>query len=172
MTYLPDSAVKWIVVHYSATYEDTDIGAAEIDQMHRMRGFREIGYHKVIRLDGRVENGRDLSRPGAFEVGAQVKNHNSSSVGICYIGGLKRGYGPDRGFDTRTPAQTKALIAEIRGMLKRFPGAKVVGHRDMPGAATQCPGFDVAAWWAGVNAITASPRPVARPSWLSRWFGV
>jgi N-acetylmuramoyl-L-alanine amidase len=27
----------------------------------------------------------------------------------------------------------------------------VKGHRDMPGAATQCPGFDATAWWDGVQ---------------------
>jgi len=29
-------------------------------------------------------------------------------------------------------------------------GPIVLGHRDMPGAATQCPGFDAGAWWASV----------------------
>jgi N-acetylmuramoyl-L-alanine amidase len=53
--------------------------------------------------------------------------------------------------DTRTEAQKEAMVRVIRDLLKRYPNAKVVGHRDMPGAATQCPGFDAAAWWAEVN---------------------
>ena len=43
------------------------------------------------------------------------------------------------------------MIDLIDDLLARFPNARVEGHRDMPGAATQCPGFDAAAWWAGVE---------------------
>ena len=153
--YLPDSNVRYLVVHYSATYDDNDIGAAEIDQMHRLRGFREIGYHAVIRLDGTIEPGRDLSRHGQFEMGAQVASHNSHSVGVCYIGGLKRGFGSDKGFDTRTPAQTQSLTRILKQWERRFPGAQVYGHRDMPGAATQCPGFNARVWWAEVKGAEA-----------------
>jgi N-acetylmuramoyl-L-alanine amidase len=53
--------------------------------------------------------------------------------------------------DTRTEAQEAAMIRLINDLLVRFPNAKVVGHKDMPGAATQCPGFDVRSWWAEVN---------------------
>jgi len=49
MTYQPDSKVLWIVQHYSATPIERDFTAADIDAMHRARGFREIGYHYFIR---------------------------------------------------------------------------------------------------------------------------
>ncbi|SDZ62850.1 N-acetylmuramoyl-L-alanine amidase [Jannaschia faecimaris] len=122
--------------------------------MHLARGFREIGYHYFIRRDGTVETGRDLSQPGRFETGAHSQGENGESVGICYEGGVTL---DDRttGRDTRTPAQTAAMIGLIRDLLRRFPDAKVEGHRDMPFAATQCPGFDGAAWWASVVADAA-----------------
>lgn len=163
MTYLPDDRVVWIVVHYSATAVEEDVSAADIDSMHRKRGFKEIGYHRFIRKDGTVEHGRDLSRPGRFEVGAHSKGENQRSIGICYEGGVRAG-APDAGFDSRTPAQTRALIAEIDALLERFPNARIEGHRDMPGAATQCPGFNVAEWWASV--VTERARPA--PSGLTR----
>lgn len=150
MSYKPDSAVTAIVIHYSATPVEKSFTIADIDKMHRQRGFREVGYHVFIRRNGTVEYGRDLSQPGRFEVGAHSKGENSSSVGICYEGGV-RSSAPNVGFDSRTPAQTKAMIAEIDKLMKRFPGAIVEGHRDMPGAATQCPGFNARTWWDGVQ---------------------
>ena len=150
MTYLPDSNVKWIVVHYSATPIERDVSSADIDAMHRKRGFKEIGYHLYIRKNGLIEKGRDLSQPGRFEQGAHSKGHNSSSIGICYEGGVVLD-DPNTGFDTRTQAQKDAMVRVINDLLVRFPNAEVLGHKDMPGAATQCPGFDVRSWWAEVS---------------------
>lgn len=149
MSYAPDSAVTHIVIHYSATPVENDVTSDDIDRWHRARGWREIGYHYYIRKDGRVEHGRDLSQRGRFEVGAHSKGENDQSIGICYEGGVRRA-APNVGFDSRTPAQTKAMIALIDTLMDRFPGAVVEGHRDMPGAATQCPGFDARAWWDDV----------------------
>jgi len=164
MTYQPDSRVRWIVQHYSATPIERDFTAADIDAMHRARGFREIGYHYFIRKDGTVETGRDLSKPGKFEVGAHCKGSNSNSIGICVEGGVTLA-ARNVGVDNRTPAQIKAQIALIRELLVRFPNAKVEGHRDMPGAATQCPGYDAAAWWAGV-----ASTPPTQPSPFAAFF--
>lgn len=150
MSYVSDSRVKWIVVHYSATPIERDFSAADIDEMHRKRGFRKIGYHIYIRKNGLVEKGRDLSQPGRFETGAHSQGENDESIGICYEGGVVMD-DPNTGFDTRTQAQKEAMVKVIKDLLIRFPNAKVVGHKDMPGAATQCPGFDVRSWWAEVN---------------------
>ena len=147
--------ISLITVHYTATYDDQDIGAREIRRMHLDRGWRDIGYHLVIRLDGTVEQGRPM-----HQVGAHVGGRNTGNIGICYIGGLKRATGPNVGHNTMTKAQEKALIGEIRALLKKHPNAQVEGHRDL--AATQCPGFDVPAWWARVNA-TAKPKPKPAP---------
>ena len=169
MSYLPDSKVTAIVIHYSATPIEKSYTAADIDAMHRARGFNEIGYHFFIRRDGTVETGRDLSQPGRFEVGAHSQGENSSSIGICYEGGA-RAAAPNIGFDSRTPAQTAAMIALIRQMLERFPGAIVRGHREMPGAATQCPGFTASTWWDEV--AREMPVDAAEPTLdvkLLRW---
>lgn len=149
MSYLPDGRVVWIVVHYSATPIEKDFSVKDIDRMHRQRGFKEIGYHYFIRKNGEIQLGRDLSQPGRFEVGAHSSGENDESVGVCYEGGVRLA-APDVGFDSRTPAQSLSLAKVIGGLVKRFPKALVRGHRDMPDAATQCPGFDVTAWWDGV----------------------
>ncbi|NOD65750.1 N-acetylmuramoyl-L-alanine amidase [Ruegeria sp. HKCCD6109] len=160
MTYAPDHQVTHIVIHYSATPVEKDFTVADIDRMHRNRGFREVGYHFFVRKDGTIEMGRDLSKPGRFEVGAHSKGENRQSIGICYEGGVTEAK-PNVGFDSRTPAQTAAMIGLIDKMQERFPGAIVEGHRDMPGAATQCPGFNARAWWDGVLAKRNKPSPWA-----------
>lgn len=160
MSYAADDKVKYIVIHYSATPVEMDVTAEDIDTIHKRRGFREIGYHWYIRKDGTVEMGRDLSQPGRFEIGAHSKGENSISIGICYEGGVTSA-DPDTGFDSRTKAQTRAMIDLINKMQARLPGAIVRGHRDMPGAATQCPGFDATAWWDEVA------RKQSRPSGLA-----
>lgn len=72
-----------IIVHCSATKAGLDFTATDIDRWHRERGFNGIGYHYVIRLDGKLEKGRDVTLAGAH-----CKGWNERSVGICYIGGL------------------------------------------------------------------------------------
>lgn len=148
--------ITHIVIHYSATYEDQNLTVKDIDKMHRDRGWAGVGYHWVIRRDGVIERGR----PEA-QVGAHVGGQNTGKIGICCIGGLNRATGPNKGVDNRTPSQIQSLTTLIRECLERYPGAKVVGHRDL--AATQCPGFDVATWWAGVQK-KKKPEPVKVPS--------
>lgn len=154
MAYLADARVKWITIHYSATPIEIDYTATDIDKMHVARGFREIGYHYFIRKDGTVETGRDLTQAGRFEQGAHSKGENDAAIGVCYEGGVTLA---DRltGKDTRTPAQIAAMKKLIRELLERYPEAEVRGHRDMPGANTQCPGFDAGEWWTEVTFIQA-----------------
>jgi len=155
---MANSPVTHIVVHYSATQRGRHHTVADIDAWHKARGWTGIGYHYVIYLDGSVHKGRPDN-----VVGAHVAGHNTGTIGICWIGGVDGD--PNKGVDTRTPEQTAALIALIRTLLVKYPGASVVGHRDMPGAKTQCPGFDVRAWWVNVNGgnVTPYPAPAGAP---------
>lgn len=158
MSYAPDSRVTHIVIHYSATPIEYDVSVQDIDRMHKKRGFKKIGYHFFIRKNGKRELGRVLSQPGRFEIGAHSEGENDRSIGICYEGGVRLS-APNVGFDSRTPAQTKEMIAVIDELMIRFPRAVVEGHRDMPGAVTQCPGFDARAWWDDVLRKRLRPRP-------------
>jgi N-acetylmuramoyl-L-alanine amidase len=93
-------------------------------------------------------------------MGSHVGGQNSGKLGCVYVGGLRRATGPNVGFDTRTDAQKRAMVELTLAMLNQFPTIqRVVGHMDL--AATQCPGFDVKAWWGGIK--TGVPvRPVPR----------
>lgn len=116
--------INLIVVHCSATPEGRDVTAADINKMHIARGFKKIGYHYVIRLDGTVETGRKEN-----EIGAHAKGYNANSIGVCYVGGLASdGKTPK---DTRTPAQKSALKKLLHTLKQRYPDARIVGHRDL-----------------------------------------
>ena len=43
-----------IIIHCSATRAGQDLTAKDIDRIHRARGFNQIGYNYVIRIDGTV----------------------------------------------------------------------------------------------------------------------
>lgn len=116
--------INLIVVHCSATPEGRDVTAADINKMHIARGFKKIGYHYVVRLDGTVETGRKEN-----EVGAHAKGYNANSIGVCYVGGLASdGKTPK---DTRTAAQKSALKKLLHTLKQRYPDARIVGHRDL-----------------------------------------
>lgn len=126
--------VEKIIIHCSATPEGRDVTAKEIDRWHRARGFRCIGYHFVVRLDGSVERGRPEN-----EIGAHCLGENARSIGVCYIGGIDRDTLKPK--DTRTPAQRIALRKLVRQLEVRYPGATVHGHREF--AAKACPCFKI-----------------------------
>lgn len=114
--------IKYIVLHCSATKEGQKATVADIDRWHKARGFRKIGYHYVIYLDGSIHKGRDIS-----ETGAHVTGNNSNSIGICYVGGLNASGKPK---DTRTPDQKAALFYLLQQLREQFPNAMICGHRD------------------------------------------
>ena len=73
--------------------------------------------------DGIVENGRHVDL-----VGAHVKGYNSNSIGVVYVGGLDKN---GKAADTRTTKQKGALIDLLKVLKDFYPGAKIVGHRDL-----------------------------------------
>ncbi|MCM1337691.1 MAG: N-acetylmuramoyl-L-alanine amidase [Candidatus Amulumruptor caecigallinarius] len=137
MTYNPRN-IKEIIVHCSATPEGEDFTVGQIRQMHLARGFSDIGYHYVIYRDGNINIGRAESISGAHCTG-----HNLISIGVCYIGGSNPRSDKDwqrHPKDTRTPAQKLALVKLLKELKKKYPHAKIYGHRDFANKA--CPSFD------------------------------
>lgn len=122
-----------IIVHCTATRAGREVDVKEIEAWHKARGFKTIGYHFVVKLNGEVVKGRDIRVAGAHCLG-----HNSNSVGICYVGGLDINGKP---YDTRTDAQKRALRSKIMELKRQFPHASVHGHCEFSNKA--CPCFDV-----------------------------
>lgn len=124
--------IDLVVIHCSATPAGRDVTAAEIRRWHTSeRGFADIGYHFVVRIDGTVEPGRPLDKAGAH-----CRGHNTHSIGVCYVGGADSSL---KSADTRTPAQHVALDSLLGRLREAFPGVEVKKHREL--ARTLCPGF-------------------------------
>ena len=111
--------VTHIVVHCSATPDGVYFDADTIDAWHRARGFNKIGYHFVVLLDGTIQVGRMVN-----EKGAHVKDKNTNTIGVCYIGG-------GGGKDTRTIKQKTSLSFLIATLKRMCHQAQAVGHRDL-----------------------------------------
>lgn len=127
-----------IIIHCSATKAGKDYHARDIDLWHRQDHGHKIGYHYIVCLDGTIEQGRQLD-----EVGAHCRNHNKTSVGVCYIGGIDADGKPA---DTRTDKQKAALdrlIWRITLLAIRngFGLPEVHGHHDYNGKKA-CPCFN------------------------------
>lgn len=130
--------IREIIIHCADTPEGRNNTVADITAWHKARGFRTIGYHFVIYLDGSIHKGRPIE-----EVGAHCKEdgHNRHSIGICYIGGRTADMKENK--DTRTPAQKQALLRLLKELLSRFPRATIHGHREFTckkNANGKCPG--------------------------------
>lgn len=125
--------ISEIIIHCSATPAGRAVTAQQIDSWHKQRGFKCIGYHYVIYLDGTIVKGREES-----EIGAHCLNHNAISIGICYIGGLTKD--GKNAADTRTDKQKEALIKLLKKLKKKYPKATIRGHREFANKA--CPCFD------------------------------
>lgn len=130
--------VNKIILHCSATKEGVDINAKTIDGWHKKRGWKEIGYHYVVRLDGLIETGRMIN-----EIGAHVKGENLNSIGICYIGGLEsfETNGEYKPKDTRTKEQKESILILLNYLKKIYPEALIYGHNSFSNKS--CPCFNV-----------------------------
>lgn len=128
--------IRHIIIHCAFTPASMDIGAETIRRWHTEppRNWNDIGYHWVIRRDGAVEQGREERVSGAHALG---RNHDS--IGVCLVGGK-----PDCNF---TRSQWESLSALVSAISRRYPDARVSGHRDHSGK--DCPMFDAEAWWYG-----------------------
>jgi N-acetylmuramoyl-L-alanine amidase len=77
--------INHIVVHTSASRNNTkgvlDPSAADIDAMHCKNGWSGIGYHRVIRLDGTIDQGRKDDMAGAGHKWA-----NAKTLHVCCTG--------------------------------------------------------------------------------------
>ena len=128
-------AINEIIIHCTATNEGMKVTAADVDRWHKKNGWDGIGYHYLILQDGTIESGRPEEKAGAHTIG-----HNSKSIGVCYVGGLRCG----KAADTRTGLQKVAMIELCKKLLAKFPNAKISGHNQW--AAKACPCFNAAEW--------------------------
>jgi len=128
---------RYIVIHHSVTDEGD---ATSLDVIHRRRGFdRGLGYHFVIdngtttKIDGQIEaSPRWIKQMDGAHCNAAGMNR--FGIGICLVGD----------FTHHPPSQAQmdslVLLVNILQKYYRIPLKRVIGHRDVPGKITECPG--------------------------------
>ena len=127
---------KYIVVHCSQTRPSQNIGVKEIDRWHRERGWLKVGYARVIKRDGTIEQGRDDD-----ELQAHVKNYNHISTSVCVVGGAKEENWKEPE-DNFTGEQWESLKKVLEEQVIKYPKARIVGHYELDERKT-CPNFNV-----------------------------
>jgi N-acetyl-anhydromuramyl-L-alanine amidase AmpD len=133
--------IELIVIHCSATRCDRRFSLEDLIACHDAR-FGFTGYHWYITKDGTTYQTRHEQL-----VGAHAKGYNQHSIGICYEGGLTPDGEPA---DTRTPQQKVALKHLLKDLRKRYPEARILGHRDLPNVSKACPCFDAETEYAAL----------------------
>ena len=125
--------ISEIVIHATETTTDKDIGAIEINNMQNKLGHDGIGYHYVIRRDGRLQRGRPADRIGDH---TSVNNHNNFSIGIVLVGGINIATGQveplaNRSASSFTREQYTTLERFLEAFYSKYPGGNVFGHNDL-----------------------------------------
>ena len=136
--------VTEVVVHWTETHTNKNIGSEEINKYHIAAGLNGIGYHYVIRRDGSLQRGRPVNLEGQHSPG---NNHDERSIGIVFVGGIN--------VPSETPNSENFLSAQslTRSQVNTFdhfcratysvmPGAQIIGHSNIDEDEFD-PGFDV-----------------------------
>lgn len=134
-----------VVVHWTATYTNQDIGAEEVHEWHKQKGWSGIGYHYIVRRDGRIQRGRPISKQGAH---ANDNGHNKYSIGIAFAAGYNCPSGtknPNKfiSADSITPQQMRSFDMFMSAFYDEWPGGQAWGHVDTDNKGKTDPGFSV-----------------------------
>jgi N-acetylmuramoyl-L-alanine amidase len=136
ITLYPSSKWKYIIVHHSAT----EMGNAEIfNSAHKQRGWQEVGYHFIIdnntagKDDGQIETGPRWTKQ-ADGAHCKASSMNEKGIGICLVGNFSEG------IPTRSQMNSLVHLVNILRKYYKIPKSRILGHRDVAGAKTECPG--------------------------------
>ena len=127
--------VKWLVVHCSASRCNRPFTVERLIETGRQR-FGQPSYHYYVRRNGCVVPILPESVQGVHAVG-----YNHCSIAVCYEGGLDEN---GNAADTRTELQKASLYELLKQLRRDYPQARIIGHRELPHVAKDCPCFSCA----------------------------
>lgn len=149
--------MKYLVIHSTATPEGRPVTGADIRHWHlspppQGRGWKQVGYTDLFRLDGSVErlveNNED-SVVDPWEITNGAAGYNAVSRHIVYAGGVDA-HNPKKPKDTRTPAQKDAMARYVRAFHRKHPDVIIVGHCEL-NPLKACPSFSVKKWLESIG---------------------
>jgi LysM repeat protein len=133
----PSKKWKYIIIHHTATDEGN---ALRIDRLHLRRGFWQgLGYHFLIdngtygKLNGQIEiSPRWIKQMDGAHCNASGMNYKGIGVGL--VGNFSK--------EKVSEAQMYSLVYLLKILMRyyKIPLSNVIGHGQVPGAATECPG--------------------------------
>ncbi len=149
ITLYPNKKWDYIVLHHSAT----DSGSSEkFNKAHLRRGWKGVGYHFVIdngtcgKDNGQIETSPRWTKQidGAH---CKVDSMNTKAIGICLVGNFSE--------DNVSMEQMDSLVylVDTLRMYYKIPKRKILGHSQVLGAKTECPGtrFPWRKFWSQVG---------------------
>ena len=125
--------IEKLIVHHTAT--PTSWTVEDVRRLHvEERGWDDIGYHYLILLNDDGTARMEIGRP-CYKTGAHAKGHNRNSLGLCTVGNWSKG---------EMPRQIRRELVRWLDVLCQLhdldPLEAIKGHRELEGAATECPG--------------------------------
>lgn len=146
VTLYPSQKWDYIIIHHSAT----DYGSStEFNKAHIKRGWQSVGYHFVIdngtcgKDDGQIETSPRWIKQSD---GAHCKANgmNERGIGICLVGNFSDGKISQKQMESLV-----YLVKKLKGFY-RIPKSHIMGHSQVPGAKTECPGkkFPWSKFWS------------------------
>lgn len=136
--------VTELVVHWTETPTNKNIGSEELNDLHVAFGLDGLGYHYVIRRDGTLQRGRPVNIVGQH---APTNNHDQRSIGIVFVGGINAPSGTPNldsfiSAQSLTRSQLNTFDHICRAFYAVFPGGQIIGHSEIDEDEFD-PGFSV-----------------------------
>lgn len=115
--------IKRIFVHCTASSQKW--GVKELWAEFKAKGWHNPGYHYVITSDGAIHQmlPDELLSNG-------VQGYNSTAINVAYVGGIDKA---GKTVDNRTNEQKQSLLTLLKQLKEKYPGASILGHRDIWG---------------------------------------
>jgi len=134
--------VKLIVIHCSATRSDRHYSVDNLIATGVAK-WGQASYHWYV-----LRNGNIVPILPESVRGAHARGYNRCSIGICYEGGINT---KGKNDDTRTPQQKASLYELLKQLHRDYPKARIIGHRELPHVAKDCPCFTASSEYADLQ---------------------
>lgn len=148
--------IERIFVHCTASAQSW--GVKELWAEFKQKGWKNPGYHYVVSADGVVHQMLSVE-----EVSNGVQGYNSTAINVAYVGGI---YKANNTFgrvvwkptDNRTAEQRMSLRKLLTILKKKYPDAKIMGHRSIWGEdkpdrwKKSCPCFNAVEEYKNIKA--------------------
>lgn len=113
--------IERIFIHCTASQQTATVKS--IMNEFKRKGWEYPGYHYLIDSTGKINQLLDTKH-----VSNGVQGYNQTAINIAYIGGIDAN---GKAIDNRTKEQKQSLIRILLALRKKYPEAKILGHRDI-----------------------------------------